>query len=323
MYISATTLDDLLHRVFQKLLETKHRIDPTRGRAAERVAVLLRLTNPRARLSRTETKGRLFSCLGELLWYLAGTKNLKFISYYLSRYQEESEDGRSVYGGYGPRLFGKRKNQVANILALLRRGGDSRRAVIQLFDSNDISKPHKEIPCTCTLQFMLRQRRLHMLTNMRSNDAFLGLPHDLFAFTMFQEIIARTLGAELGAYYHTVGSLHLYEKDREKARRYLKEGWQPTAAVMPPLPKADPWGPISKVLKAERAIRHGHSIKIADLNLQSYWEDLVRLLQIFRHFKTGEIEQISRLKHEMSVHAYDVYIDDKRKPQSGDSPSGL
>ena len=59
---------------------------------------------------------------------------------------------------------------------------------------------------------------------MRSNDAFKGLPHDVFCFTMLQEIFARTLGVHVGVYKHAVGSLHLYDKDRQKANQYLKEG---------------------------------------------------------------------------------------------------
>jgi thymidylate synthase len=104
MQITAKTLDDLLHKVFVMLLKSKNHIRPTRGPATESRAVLIELTNPRARLSRSETKGRLFSCLGELLWYLAKTNSVQFISYYLSRYKDESDDGRTVYGGYGPRL---------------------------------------------------------------------------------------------------------------------------------------------------------------------------------------------------------------------------
>ena len=131
---------------------------------------------------------------------LAKTNSLEFISYYLSRYQDESEDGRTVYGAYGPRLFKLRGiNQINNIRRLLKKR-DSRRAVIQLFDAKDIAKRHKDVPCTCTMQFMVRRRRLHLLTNMRSNDAFIGLPHDIFAFTMLQEIMARSLGLELGTY---------------------------------------------------------------------------------------------------------------------------
>ncbi len=175
---------------------------------------------------------------------LAKTNSLEFISYYLSRYQDESEDGRTVYGAYGPRLFKLRGiNQINNIRRLLKKR-DSRRAVIQLFDAKDIAKRHKDVPCTCTMQFMVRRRRLHLLTNMRSNDAFIGLPHDIFAFTMLQEIMARSLGLELGTYFHLVGSLHLYKRNRDSARRYLNEGWQSSNVAMPPMPVGNPWSSI-------------------------------------------------------------------------------
>ena len=69
----------------------------------------------------------------------------------------------------------------------------TRQAVVQILDAEDISEQHKNVPCTCTLQFFARGRRLHMVASMRSNDAYIGLPHDVFAFTMIQEIVARAL----------------------------------------------------------------------------------------------------------------------------------
>jgi thymidylate synthase len=313
MYIKEKTLDDLLHSVLAKLLGIKNRIKPTRGKATECIAVLLQISNPRARLSRTEVKGTLFSCLGELLWYLAKTNDLGFISYYLREYEQYSDDGQTIYGGYGPRMFDMRgNNQVENVITLLRERPHSRQAVIQLFDACDIVEQHKDVPCTCTLQFMIRRGRLHMFTNMRSNDAFLGLPHDVFAFTMLQEIMARTLGVELGTYSHAVGSLHLYDKHRSSARRYLREGWQSTT-TMPPMPAKNPWSSIRRVVAAECAIRCGRKIDIGNLRLDPYWEDLVRLLQIYWHFRKRESSQILQLKSKMSVRLYDPYIEDKRQ----------
>lgn len=312
MYITARTLDDLLHDVLSKLAKSKNTINPTRGKATEIPTVLLQIRNPRARHSLSETKGRLSSCLGELLWYLAGSKDLKFIAYYLSHYRDESDDGRTVYGAYGPRLFSMRGiNQIENVLKLLRKNPYTRRAVIQLFDATDISSNHKEIPCTCTLQFLIRRRRLYMFTNMRSNDAFWGLPHDAFAFTMLQEIMARTLGIELGTYDHAVGSLHLYERHRKNAEQYLKEGWQSTAP-MPPMPVGNPWRSIRKVLNAERLIRGNRKVSIDRLRLDPYWADLVRLLQIYWHFSRGEEAPIGELKRKMSVRNFDGYVEDLR-----------
>src|SRR2546426_11367513 len=100
MYIVADTLDDLLRVVFSNLLKSENRIRPTRGQATELLGVLLQLNNPRARLSLTETKGRLSSCLGELLWYLARTKDLKFIAYYLR--SEERRVGKECRSRWSP-----------------------------------------------------------------------------------------------------------------------------------------------------------------------------------------------------------------------------
>lgn len=320
MFISAPTLDDLLRRILGKLLASTTYVTPTKGATTELTCVLLQITNPRARLSRTEAKGTLFSCLGECLWYLARANDLKFISYYLKNYKKYSDDGLTLHGAYGPRLFNMRHHdQVENIVALLKKKPASRQAVIQLFDAEDIAKRHKDVPCTCTLQFMVRGGRLLMFTNMRSNDAFIGLPHDIFAFTMLQEIIARALKLEPGTYSHAVGSLHLYKTNREAARRYINEGWQSTV-VMPPMPKGPPWASVQKLIGAERAIREGRDVNVAALRFDRYWSDLCRLLQIYWHFKRRESDEIAQLKKKISVRNYDPYIDDKK--QSAEKQKG-
>ena len=201
-YYSGETLDDLMRWVFDSILQHGQAIHPTKGPAKELSGVLLELTNPLARISRTETKGKPFSCLGELLWYLARTKDLPFISYYLPAYKKYA-DGQEIFGGYGPRLFDwDGLSQFDNVVDTLKEKPDSRRAVIQLFDAEDIVEPHGDIPCTCTMQLMVRDSHLHMFTYMRSNDAFVGMPHDIFCFTMLQEIMARALSCELGTVSH-------------------------------------------------------------------------------------------------------------------------
>jgi thymidylate synthase len=294
MRILAPTLDDLCRKLFPKLLNGGNIITPTRGRARERCGVLLELTHPRARLSRTETRGKPFSCLGEFLWYLSRDNRLDFISYYLDAYRDESEDGETIYGGYGPRLFNQRGNdQVRHVIDLLKKNPESRRAAIQIFDSEDIAAPHKEIPCTCTLQFLVRQKLLHMFVTMRSNDAYRGLPHDVFCFTMFQELLARDLGLELGTYKHFVSSLHLYEKDFELARQYLGEGVQSTIE-MPPMPLGNPWPAVAKLLEAEEQIRSGVEPDATYFELDSYWCDLIRLLQALS--ATGDAKKLRVIK---------------------------
>ena len=103
-FYSGETLDDILRWVLEQILQEGQDIYPTKGPAKELSGVLLELTNPLARISRTETKGKPFSCLGELCWYLAKTKDLSFIKYYIPAYSTYAE-GEEIFGGYGPRLF--------------------------------------------------------------------------------------------------------------------------------------------------------------------------------------------------------------------------
>jgi len=304
------TLDDLLNDVFDDLVNVAADVTPTRGKTKEIIGVSFCLKNPRARLSRTETKGTVFSALGELLWYLSGDNKLDFIKHYLKRYEEESEDGLTVYGGYGPRLFKLRGkyNQIKNITELLANKPASRRAVIQLFDGKDINQTHLEIPCTCTMQFFVRQKKLHLQVSMRSNDAYKGLPHDVFAFTMLQEIIARELNIELGEYYHSVGSLHLYSGDKAKVKEYLNEGFQPTTLPMPPMPLGSPWKSIDFLLGVEARSRVDEPVDISDVQIDQYWLDLAKLIQIHSLFLAKNYDGIIQFRKGIND-IYNVYID--------------
>lgn len=322
MYLSAETLDDLLFKLYRRLLRKRGSSDitPTKGTATEINGALLQIKNPRARLSRTELKSALFSCLGEFLWYLARTDKLDFIQYYISRYGEYSDDGETIYGAYGPRLFALNGsiNQVQNVIETLRANQPSRRAVIQLFRGEDLAenleRRREDLPCTCTLQFTIRKHQLHAMVMMRSNDAFMGLPHDVFAFTMLQELIARSLGVEVGPYKHAVGSLHLYTKNTKAIQDYLEEGVQ-ERIPMPPMPIGDPWPSVEKLLKAERNIRHGRRPSIA--NLDPYWGDLVRLLEVFRHSRDlanrTHRKKIHDIKKLMASPVYDTHISKRQR----------
>lgn len=315
MYLAADSLDDLLFKVYKQILARGTAIKPSKGDARETSGMLLKLSAPRVRLSRSESRGLLFSCLGELLWILAGSNRLDFIQHYIPSYDEFSDDKKTIYGAYGPRLFGKTPNdQVARVIQLLKDKRDSRQAVLQLFDRTDTLESHKDVPCTCTLQFMVRDSRLHMLTSMRSNDAWLGLPHDVFTFTMLQELVARSVGIELGEYKHAVGSLHLYDEHHDKALRFLNEGWQ-THRPMPPMPKGDPWGAVKSLVDFEKKVRTGHgAIPTPPATMDPYWDDLATLLTIH---KAGLVPnnqpEIRRLKRRIHDDVYSTYIKKRYK----------
>jgi thymidylate synthase len=313
MYYEAETLDDLLRVVFQQLLKPQAKIKASREyRFTELFGVLLRLSNPRARLSRTETKGKVFSALGELLWYLSGNNKAAFMDYYVPNgtYAKEAEEGGDIVrSGYGERMRNfDGINQIDNIISLLRARPTSRRAVIQLFDASDIARSYKSIPCTCTIQFLVREERLNLFVNMRSNDAFLGLPHDIFAFTMLQEIVGRSIGVELGEYRHAAGSLHLYEKDEEAARRFLSEDLQ-EKIPMPEMPIICPWEAIRRVQLIEQSLREG-AANLPDLgDLDPYWQDLCRLLYLHRLSKDLNLDAMRTVRSSMSSRSYDAFLD--------------
>ena len=313
-YFQGETLDDVMRLAIAQILSDGECIHPTKGSARELLGVVLEITNPLARISRTEKKGTLFSCLGELCWYLAKTNKLEFISYYLPAYKSYA-DGNEIFGGYGPRLFDWRGiNQFENIADILRSKPDSRQAVIQLFDAQDLVADHNDIPCTCTLQFMLRRGQLHMFTYMRSNDAYVGFPHDVFCFTMLQEIMARKLSVDLGTYKHAVGSLHLYNQSFRNARLFLNEGWQPTETLMPAMPEGDPRPAVQHLVEAEQVIRTRQELDASLLdNLHPYWADLVRLLWVFRSWKNKDVDGIRNLRTSMSSAIYYPFIDRRIK----------
>ena len=297
--------------VIEAILAHGTKITATKGPNTELLGAVLKLINPRARLSRTETKGKLFSALGELCWYLNGTDRLEPIEYYVPKYRNYSNNAGILTGAYGPRLFcWENVNQFYNIKNLLRKKRHTRQAVIQLFSKHDVMYDFKDVACTCTLQFLIRSGHLNLVVHMRSNDAFIGLSHDIFCFTMLQEIMACSLKVELGSYIHLVGSLHLYDKNVEAARRFLGEGWQSTDQCMPPMPKCDLWPSIGQLLRAERKIRKGDVQGMRELDdCNSYWKDLGRLLLVFRSSKDSEVDRVRAVRDQMSADYYRPFID--------------
>jgi thymidylate synthase len=181
--------------------------------------------------------------------------------------------------------------------------------VIQLFNAEDIATEHKDIPCTCTLQFFVRNELLELVTYMRSNDVYLGLPHDVFAFTMLQEIVATTLGIDVGSYRHAVGSLHLYDDDRPQALEFLREGWQSTQKPMPAMPRGDPRPSIQVMLTLEAGLReHGELNRELLSGLDPYWRDLITLLQFLWYVREQDFRGASSIASQIVSESYSMFV---------------
>jgi thymidylate synthase len=314
MEIQGECLDHVLHQLYRELDRNGQPHSGRRGSTLELLGVAVRILKPRARISRSENRGRPFSALGELLWYLSGSDKLEFIQPYVPEYAKDAVDGK-ILGAYGPRILAMRGeiDQSASIEQLLTENPGSRRAVIQLFNAEDIALDLKEVPCTTTLQFHLRKGLLHMSVTLRSNDAYWGLPHDVFCFTMLQEMMARRLGVELGEYYHYVGSMHIYEDFLDTMREYVAEGVQRTIE-MPVMPIGDPFAMVDRLLDVERRLRAGETLEAGREMGNPYWADIVRLLQVFwaRQWATDYPRRLDELQAELASSSYRPYVDGRR-----------
>jgi len=313
MRFKAATLDDALGDIIRSLLRRGEPIRAGKGRAREFTGVLVELSDPRARFSRTEGRGVLISFLGETLWYLSGSDRLQHIEYYIPRYRTFIKASRRAVrapGAYGPRLFGGGEtSQMAELLAILKQKqgqSDTRQAVAQIFDRSDLKPNNNDVPCTTTLQFLPRKGKLHLAATMRSNDVYRGFPADIFAFTFIQELVARSLGLEIGTYSHFVGSLHLYDPDEAKARDYLNEGFQ-TPMSMPAMPVGDPWASVAWLLGVEQAIRCGLTEPVAS-GIDPYWLDLARLLRVKALYDNRDMRRLVQVKNEMVSPIYNAFI---------------
>lgn len=160
--------------------------------------------------------------VGELAWYLSGSNKVKDISRFAKKWVDISDDGETNNSAYGWRIFDKFGfNQWEYVKELLRNDPSSRQAVIHIKDASN--KPTKDVPCTVYLQFFIRDGKLNMSTHMRSNDIWMGVPYDMFSFCFLQMLLAMELGVEVGQYTHYAGSLHIYSRDYEAAKKNIAE----------------------------------------------------------------------------------------------------
>lgn len=215
MYVKACSATGAFEQILT-LLKGAPESAPRGLKIKEILNCSIEITDPRNRLIQTpERKMNLSYAVGELLWYLSGRNDLATMQYYSRRMESFSDDGLTLNSAYGYRIFGNHQkigfDQWENVKSILTRDKDSRQAIIHLHTPND--KPTRDEVCTLSLQFLIREDKLNMITNMRANDIVFGFTYDVFAFTMLQEIMANELGIEVGSYYHNAGSMHIYERD--------------------------------------------------------------------------------------------------------------
>jgi thymidylate synthase len=267
--VEGTTVDELFTRAIGLILEEGKPCAPRGIATREIYPVTLSLRNPRARVLRVG--GRTINpafAVAETLWILSGTDE-PWIFDFNARLRNYADDGR-LAGAYGPRLraFGSRIDQLAGARSKLVEDPDTRQAVIQILDPATVRPGHRDVPCTLSYRFLLRDKRLTAFCTMRSQDAWLGLPYDVFVGTVIQELMASWVGAEVGEYHHTVDSLHLYESDLSAARAIVTS----SAAPREMQPLSCPWHELDRVVSDAIGNRlpPDHSFAPLMLAMESY-----------------------------------------------------
>lgn len=227
------SLDDLLNATYCDILENGILIsDSKRGANIEIIQFAATLLSPRVRTSMSLDRKLVQSKFAEFAWYLSKDEDKDFIKPYIKDYDKEENQNNKIIGAYGSKIFGSiegRKSQYETVIEQIEKRGTTKQAYIAISDSENYKFRAEQFaspPCTIGLHFYVRQAKLNLTVYMRSNDAYLGLPHDLFCFTMLQELVSLRTNTPLGLYTHCATSMHIYETHQQKIKDYLNEGFQ-------------------------------------------------------------------------------------------------
>ncbi len=159
----------------------------------------------------------------EAYFIISGDDRVEGIAPFAPRIANFSDDGLYFFGAYGPRLH----SQWNHVIDSLVTDNVTRQCVATTWRPNP-HKGSKDVPCTVSLQWMLRDGHLHCVDNMRSSDIWLGWPYDVFNFSMFSacimfELRKRGVDCVLGKLFLHAGSSHLYLSNLNTVNKCLEE----------------------------------------------------------------------------------------------------
>jgi thymidylate synthase len=175
----------------------------------------------------TTKKMHIRSIVHELLWFLSGETNTRYlrengVTIWDEWADEEGNLGR-VYGAQwrawrGP--DGKTVDQIANVVEQIRRNPDSRRHLVSAWNPAEVESMALP-PCHYAFQFYVAKGRLSCMFQMRSVDTFLGLPFNIASYALLTHMVAQQCGLEAGELIWTGGDVHLYLNHLEQAKLQL------------------------------------------------------------------------------------------------------
>ena len=167
------------------------------------------------------------SVFGELIWFLRGDTNVKWLhDRGITIWDEWADDNGDLGPVYGyqwrswPTPDGRHVDQIARLVEGIRTNPDSRRHIVSAWnvaDVDDMALP----PCHTMFQFYVADGRLSCQLYQRSADVFLGVPFNIASYALLTHLVAQVTGLEVGDYVHTMGDAHLYLNHLDQARLQL------------------------------------------------------------------------------------------------------
>ena len=175
----------------------------------------------------TTKKLHLKSIVHELLWFLAGDTNVKYLNDHGVRIWDEWADERGDLGPvYGrqwrswPTQDGRTIDQIAHVVDMIRRNPDSRRLIVTAWNPADVDKMALP-PCHCLFQFYVARGRLSCQLYQRSADIFLGVPFNIASYALLTHLVAQQTDLMPGEFIWSGGDCHLYLDHLDQSRLQL------------------------------------------------------------------------------------------------------
>ncbi len=175
----------------------------------------------------TTKKLHLKSIIHELLWFLSGDTNVKYLQdngvRIWNEWADENGDLGHIYGYQWrswPDYNGGAIDQIKEAVETIRHNPDSRRIIVSAWNVADL--PNMKLPpCHALFQFYVAGGRLSLQLYQRSADCFLGVPFNIASYALLLQMMAQATGLEAGEFVHTLGDAHLYQNHLEQARLQL------------------------------------------------------------------------------------------------------
>jgi thymidylate synthase len=181
----------------------------------------------------TTKKLHLRSIIHELLWFLQGSTNIRYLKENGVKIWDEWADERGELGpvyGYQWRSWptpdGGHIDQIAEVLEQIRRTPDSRRLIVSAWNVADVPRMRLP-PCHLLFQFYVAEDRLSCQLYQRSADLFLGVPFNIASYALLTMMVAQATGLRPGEFIHTFGDVHLYRNHLDQARLQLGRECRP------------------------------------------------------------------------------------------------